>query len=111
MLVTASHMKATSNLICAAAVLSFVLTASAEEKKAPTEPAKPAKSCCAKKQSTAKQSSDQVVVTGSYIPRNIRTDGQITDGPYPVAVIDSDFIKRTGAQDITEALRKSGVGR
>ena len=100
-------MKTISTLICAAALLSFVVTASAEDKKATTQPAQPKKSAANSESAYTRRTSD-TVLTGSYIPRPVRKDGQITDGPSPLLVIDSEMIKRSGSHDLADLLRRGG---
>src|SRR6266487_4589458 len=51
------------------------------------------------------------VLTGSYIKREIRQSGQITDGPYQVVVYDAETIRRSGAGDLADFLRRRGAGR
>ena len=48
--------------------------------------------------------------TGSYLPREVRRSGMITDGPYNVAVIDSDMIQNSGASDLQQLLVRRGFG-
>lgn len=47
-------------------------------------------------------------MTGSYIPREVRRNGQITDGASPVAVIDQESIRNSGASDVRELLVRRG---
>jgi uncharacterized protein YdeI (BOF family) len=49
-------------------------------------------------------------VTGSYIKRTIRRNGQITDGPYQVVVIDQKAIRDSGASDLRQLLNRQGAG-
>ena len=50
-------------------------------------------------------------LTGSYIKHEVRRAGQITDGPSPVLVIDSNTIRNSGASDIRQLLTRQGVNR
>jgi hypothetical protein len=59
-----------------------------------------------------KQGSDaKPTLTGSYIGRQVRRSGTITDGPFNVSVIDSDMIRRSGATDLRQVLVRTGFGR
>jgi hypothetical protein len=53
----------------------------------------------------------QVVATGSYIKRKIHRSGYITDGPYPLYVIDSQSIHESGASDLRQLLARPGLNR
>jgi hypothetical protein len=48
---------------------------------------------------------EHVTLTGSNIPRDIRRNGQVTDGPNQVIVIDNAAIANSGAADLGQALR------
>ena len=54
---------------------------------------------------------EKVSLTGSYIKRDVRRDGQITDGPNPVIVIDRGTIQRSGAADLRQLLVRQGASR
>jgi len=47
--------------------------------------------------------------TGSYIPRTIRRQGEITDGVNQLIVLDRAAIERTGASDLKQVLIRRGV--
>jgi len=49
-------------------------------------------------------------LTGSYIKRTIRRNGQITDGPHQVVVIDQKAIRDSGAADLRQLLNRQGAG-
>src|SRR5215470_17674218 len=51
----------------------------------------------------------QMELTGSYIKRNIRRDGKITDGSSQVVVLDRGMIDRTGAADLKQVLIRQGI--
>jgi hypothetical protein len=55
--------------------------------------------------------SRQVALTGSYIKRDIKRNGIVTDGPNPVVVLDSDAIRNSGASDVRELLVFRGITR
>ncbi|MCS7089212.1 MAG: hypothetical protein RMN51_10860 [Verrucomicrobiota bacterium] len=46
------------------------------------------------------------VITGSYIPRQVKRMGQTADTPFPVHILDGRDIERTGAGTVAEALRR-----
>ncbi|HTL57823.1 MAG TPA: hypothetical protein VL361_19200 [Candidatus Limnocylindrales bacterium] len=52
-----------------------------------------------------------VVLTGSYIKRDVKRQGTVTDGPNPVYVLDSKAIELTGAADLSQVLVRSGFRR
>ncbi len=51
-----------------------------------------------------------VVLTGSYLKRDVKRSGQITDGPSQVLVIDQKTIANSGASDLRQLLTQQGVG-
>ena len=78
----------------------------------PTKPAKPAKVEKAKKKvKPAAQRREQVALTGSYIKRDVRRSGVVTDGPDRVYVLDSEAIRTSGAADLREVLVFRGLTR
>jgi hypothetical protein len=81
----------------------------AKTSKTPTEVTKAQKA--PKTESREKEKTEKVVVTGSLIPRSVRRDGNITDMPFPVYVIDRKQIERSGAASVTQALRMTGFNR
>src|SRR5215469_4243554 len=52
---------------------------------------------------------EQVALTGSYIKRDVRRNGIVTDGPDRVYVLDSEAIRTSGAADLREALVFRGL--
>ncbi len=62
-----------------------------------------------KAQQTTAPRQEKVALTGSYIKRDVRRNGQITDGPSPVAVIDNKTIQNSGAADLRQLLNRQGV--
>lgn len=46
------------------------------------------------------------VITGSYIPREVKRMGQTADTPFPIHILDSRDIERSGAATVAEALRR-----
>ena len=99
-------MKNTS-LIC---VLSFLLAAAsgalAQDKAKDTNHATKEKDA-----SQTRIASADHYVTGSYIKQKIHRDGQITDGPNPLIVIDQQTIERSGASDLRQLLVRRGASR
>jgi outer membrane receptor for Fe3+-dicitrate len=62
----------------------------------------------AKKGATQKQ---EVLLTGSNIKRPVRKDGQVTDGPNSVTVIDQKAIQRSGVADVRQVLLRQSSFR
>jgi len=71
-------------------------------------------------QTSSKKSEDQaksaktektegIVLTGSYVKRNIHRTGLITDGPDNVLVIDRETINNSGAATLKEVLLRKGI--
>lgn len=52
-----------------------------------------------------------VTVTGSYIKRDVKRNGMITDGPNHVLVIDERMIRNSGSLDLRQLLTHYGAGR
>ena len=48
-------------------------------------------------------------LTGSYLKRNLRKNGLITDGPNQVLVIDHKTIENSGASDLRQLLMRKGI--
>ncbi len=57
------------------------------------------------------QRENQVALTGSYIKRDVRRNGVVTDGPNPVFVLDSQSIDTSGASDLSQLLIRRGFRR
>jgi len=96
-----------------ALTLSFTLAACAALAADKVKEAKEPKEAAADKakSSPAKSShrDTKVALTGSYIKRDIRRRGEITDGPNVVAVLDSKTIKNSGAADLRQLLVRTGA--
>jgi hypothetical protein len=77
--------------------------------------AQPAKAAVAPSTAKAKaqpaHQEKSVLVTGSYIKRDIRRNGVITDGSSPVFVMDHQAIENTGAATLNQALTRQGLNR
>ena len=76
--------------------------------------AKPAKGAAAPQTKKIKSSAAQkehVALTGSYIKRDIRRSGIVTDGPNPVYVLDNRSIQTSGGADLSEVLLRTGFRR
>jgi hypothetical protein len=77
--------------------------------------AKPAKGAAAREtknvKSSAPQKEQQVALTGSYIKRDIRRNGIVTDGPNPVYLLDRQSIEVSGGADLSQVLLRSGFRR
>jgi hypothetical protein len=64
-----------------------------------------------KKAATQNHVEKQVLLTGSYIKRDIRRNGLLTDGPNPVYVLDRSTIESSGASDLSQVLIRRGFHR
>jgi outer membrane receptor for monomeric catechols len=53
----------------------------------------------------------EVVLTGSNIKRTVRKDGQVTDGPNSLTIIDQKAIERSGAADVRQVLARQSSFR
>jgi outer membrane receptor for Fe3+-dicitrate len=53
----------------------------------------------------------QVVLTGSHIKRTVRKDGQVTDGPNSLTIIDQKAIEQSGAADVRQVLARQSSFR
>ena len=62
-------------------------------------------------QGSAIKDEKNVMLTGSYIRRDVRRQGVITNGPNPVYVLDQKTIAITGAFDLSQVLVHSGFRR
>jgi hypothetical protein len=62
-----------------------------------------------KERSEATRKDGKELLTGSYLKRDIRRSGMITDGPSQVLVIDRGMIERSGASDLRQLLTRQGV--
>ncbi len=93
-------MKRTVTVLCA---LFFAgsLAAVAAETKSDKPAAKPAKVT----KTTLKAE------TGTRVARTIRVQGQITDAPYHLIIIDNEAIRRSGASTVAQLLAQQGVRR
>ena len=58
-----------------------------------------------------KQETKKVELTGSYIKRDVKKRGRVTDGPDTVYVLDNDMIRQTGAADVSQVLIRRGFRR
>jgi hypothetical protein len=71
-------------------------------------PAVKDKADTAKKSATQKQ---EVLLTGSNIKRQVRKDGQVTDGPNSLSIIDQKAIQRSGVADVRQVLLRQSSFR
>lgn len=79
------------------------------EKPAAAPAVEKAKATPTKPEASAKETKTEL--TGSYIKRDIKRNGQITDGMNPVLVIDSKSVQNSGASDLRQLLIRQGVNR
>ena len=54
---------------------------------------------------------ENTALTGSYIKRDVKRGGVVTDGPNPVYVLDHDSIQTSGASDLSQVLLRRGFRR
>ena len=52
-----------------------------------------------------------VLLTGSYIKRNVRRQGLVTDGPNALYLLDQRTIDLSGAADLSQVLIRAGFHR
>jgi len=62
----------------------------------------------AKKGAAQKQ---EVLLTGSNIKRQVRKDGQVTDGPNSLTIIDQKAIQGSGVADVRQVLLRQSSFR
>ncbi len=105
-------MKTTAIIALTTVALAAATTAFASEK------AKDSKGTAAASKQNAKanqvqapQKESNVTLTGSYIKRDVRRNGMITDGPGQVIVLDSQAIRNSGASDLNDLLIRRGLRR
>ena len=60
------------------------------------------------KQAIQKQ---EVLLTGSHIKREVRRDGQVTDAPNSLTIIDRKAIERSGVADLRQLLARQSAFR
>jgi hypothetical protein len=92
------------SLTLAAAATVSAADKAKENSEAKTKPAKKEKA-----NSPQGLHQEKVALTGSYIPRDVRRNGMITDGPSQVQVIDERAIRASGATDVRQLLTRMGV--
>ena|SRR5204862_1276612 len=97
---------ALSLLFCSSAVVSAANKTSEKPKAS-----KPAKAEKAKQAPKTAAGHEQVALTGSYIKRDVRRNGVVTDGAAPVYVLDSEAIRNSGAANLRELLVFRGLNR
>ena len=61
------------------------------------------------KQPQSPRTEKNVAITGSYIKRDVRRSGTITDGSSQVVVLDRNFIDQSGGSDLKQVLIRRGV--
>lgn len=98
-------MKTTSLIFALAIGLSSAAFAGEKTKDTKTKPAK------TQKAKTSQVQANGDALTGSYIKRDVRRKGLVTDGPDPVYVIDQSAIQISGAADLREVLLRKGFAR
>ena len=78
-----------------------------------TKETKPSAATAAVKEKVKKGAiqKQEVLLTGSNIKRAVRKDGQVTDGPNSVTVIDQKAIQRSGVADVRQVLLRQSAFR
>jgi len=105
-------MKLTSPVILAFVLASALGAVAADKPVEKNREIKPTKVNKAEKTyRTSGETERKVALTGSYIKRDVRRNGIVTDGAHPVVVLDSEAIRNSGAADLREALVFRGLGR
>lgn len=103
----------TSYLVAAVAITCAAGSVALGSEQSKAKDAKGAKTVVSDKakneRSEATRKEGEQVLTGSYLKRDIRRNGMITDGPSQVLVIDRGMIERSGASDLKQLLTRQGV--
>src|SRR5262245_4084485 len=99
-------MRTTVKIVSALALGACISCATAGEKASEKAPAKP-KATTSK---AAKAPAEQMqVLTGSYIPRKLEVAGRTAvTTANPLFVVDNETIRRSGAHDLADLLRRGG---
>ena len=104
-------MKTTTILLLTAVALSTATGALASEKIKDSKGTLPASKQKTKANQDPIPQKESVTLTGSYIKRDVRRNGVITDGPAQVIVLDNQAIRNSGAADLNELLIRRGLRR
>src|SRR5512140_2665960 len=100
-------MKASPFVMAFAITIVVASVASAGEKAKTGKPVKPQpveKAKASAAQPLYSPEEKDVTLTGSYIKRDVKRSGMITDGPSQVLVIDDRMIRNSGASDLRQLL-------
>ena len=65
--------------------------------------------CTTQKNATETNGQHYDHLTGSYLPQDVDRNGPVSNGKSNVQVLDRNDIDNTGATDVNQTLRKSGV--
>jgi hypothetical protein len=101
-------MKATKTLTCVLLVAGAACCWAAD--KTAAEAGKTGKEAKRVKQVQSPKA-EKMVLTGSHIPRAADVRGRIACTESHLVVLDSDFIQRSGASDVSDLLRRSHATR
>jgi hypothetical protein len=101
-------MKSNSLIVALALACALSSTAFAENKAKDAKTEKPITPEQTQAKAEVHLKEKQVALTGSYIKRDIRRNGVVTDGPSPVFVLDRQRIETSGAADLSQVLIRSG---
>jgi len=105
-------MKKTPMMLALAMTLGAASGALAADKKDKQTKDKPANSQpAAKPKAETGTVKENTALTGSYIKRDVKRSGVVTDGPNPVYVLDHNSIQTSGASDLSQVLLRRGFRR
>ena len=95
------------SLVITIAIVGLASSVLASDKAKDKQEAKPKKA--KQEQRAGEERKQKVEVTGSYIKRDVRRNGRITDGPSQVVVLDRETIEKSGAGDLKQLLIRQGI--
>jgi hypothetical protein len=100
-------MKTTPLIVALALITATATSVLGSEKNSP----KKANTKKAKAVKVTAPAQQKVMLTGSYIKRDVHQNGLITDGPNPVYVLDRRSLDISGAATLSEVLIRTGFRR
>ena len=92
-------------------VASTALAADKTDKKAKDKPSTTQTAAKGKAADNSAPQKENTALTGSYIKRDVKRSGVITDGPNPVYVLDQSVVQTSGASDLSQVLLRKGFRR
>ncbi len=104
-----------TTLLAGALILSVVSSALAADDAKDAKDTKTTTTTAAKEKDKTKQKigarKREVLLTGSNIKREVRRDGQVTDAPNSLTIIDRKAIERSGVADLRQVLARQSAFR